>query len=178
MPVGRTMYRVLIKSTVDNPWLTMKPIRVGPTRLWRRTPNRFVLVEHHNTPFARIDVYWEYDGPFCDAILWRELVAIGCNSAAHLVDPKSGATRTFPCDWYFGHFYPLQDCLLVTSASEIFCVDARGERLWDASNLGIDGVVVDRVENGKLFGQGEWNPPGEWRPFQLSLESGQRISKE
>jgi hypothetical protein len=46
---------------------------------------------------------------------------------------------------------------------------------WRAENHGMDGVVIERVENGVIRGAGEWDRPGGWRPFTISLRSGRSM---
>jgi len=38
--------------------------------------------------------------------------------------------------------------------------------------LGIDGIIVASTSDGVISGEGEWDPPGGWRPFRLSLATG------
>ncbi|HEX4382949.1 MAG TPA: hypothetical protein VH083_08370, partial [Myxococcales bacterium] len=74
--------------------------------------------------------------------------------------------------WYFGHLYPLEDKLLVASASRLHCFDQQGIAVWQSADLGLDGVIVDSVDDGVIHGQGEWDPPGGWRPFRVALATG------
>ncbi len=75
---------------------------------------------------------------------------------------------------YFGKFYAGPDYLLAASGDSLLRLAHDGGLLWAAHDLGLDGVVVDWVENGVIHGQGEWDPPGGWQPFELRLESGQQ----
>lgn len=46
--------------------------------------------------------------------------------------------------------------------------------------LGIDGVVVSivDVEKSLVHGQGEWDPPGGWKPFTVRLGDGTRVIED
>lgn len=44
--------------------------------------------------------------------------------------------------------------------------------MWRSDALGIDGVIVDRISADEIEGQGEWDPPGGWKPFRVSAHSG------
>jgi hypothetical protein len=66
--------------------------------------------------------------------------------------------------------------LLVASGTELLCFDAQAKLRWQRQDLAVDGVVVQAVEDNKIFGKAEWDPPGGWHPFTLSLESGQDIT--
>lgn len=166
------MYRAELRSTVEAPWLDLPPIRVGEVPTALGTPGGFVTVERDGLPFARIDVWPLAAGPFTRVEVWGGLVVIGWNDHAHLVDPLAREVTSIECDGYFGHLYPAGDRLLVADASRLTCVNARRERLWTSGSLGVDGVIVDDVRDGVIVGRGEWDPPGGWRPFELSLVSG------
>ena len=79
---------------------------------------------------------------------------------------------------YFGAFYAGPDYLLVASGDSLLRLGHDGRLLWAAHGLGLDGVIVGLVENGVIQGQGEWDPPGGWKPFALRLDSGQLIRSE
>jgi hypothetical protein len=165
------MYRASFQISLDDPWRFMEPIRVGVVP--SRQPEPFyVTVEREGAPFARIDAYTDYQGPFSKVIQWIRFVVIGLHDAVHVVDPATRETRTIGCDGYFGDFETHEDRLFITSASELICVGGTGEIVWRCGNLAIDGVVVDRIEDGVVIGRGEWDPPGGWQPFHVSLDSG------
>jgi hypothetical protein len=150
----------------------MEPIRIGRVPAGAGTPDAFVTVERDDSPHTRIDAYVEYGGAFCELITWAGFVVLGWGDAVHLVDPARRAVRRVDCDGYFGHLYPSEAHLLIASASELICVNQAGEPLWRRAGLGLDGVIVDRADDGFIEGQGEWDPPGGWRPFRLSLATG------
>jgi hypothetical protein len=52
---------------------------------------------------------------------------------------------------------------------------APSKRLLEDRNARSDGVVVVAIDDNVVLGQGEWDPPGGWRPFQVSLESGETL---
>ncbi len=126
----------------------MKSIRVGRVPIGEREPNHWVTVECHGNPVARIDVNSERDGPFTELIVWGSLVVLGLGQAVHLIDPHSQQTWSLECDGYFGHLYPLNDHLLIASASALVCLDDQGKKVWQRGHLGMDGVVVEGAEGG------------------------------
>jgi hypothetical protein len=170
------MYSISLQSSIDDPWRMMKPIAVGPVPTGGPTPGGYVVVTRDGEPFARIDLYYgDGPGPFMDVVPWRGFVVVGMDSAAHLVDPMTREVRSIACDFYFGGLYPFDDRLLIASASELICLDPEGGQVWRRDNLGIDGVVVNDVSAGIVTGEGEWDPPGGWRPFRLSLATGEPV---
>jgi hypothetical protein len=167
------MYRAECHNTVDQPWTAMQPIRVGRVPNGEGTPGVYVTVERDGLPVARIDAWPLVAGPFTQVVMWKEFVVLGWNDQVHLVDPITRKFTSVTCDGYFGHIYPVEDELLIADASRLMCVNERGEHLWESVPLGIDGVIVNDVQDGVVIGQGEWDPPGGWRPFRLSLQNGQ-----
>jgi hypothetical protein len=73
---------------------------------------------------------------------------------------------------YFIEIREAPDYLLAVSGSGVARIDGDGGLRWHTRHLGIDGVVIDRIEDGVIVGQGEWDPPGGWRPFRISLATG------
>jgi hypothetical protein len=43
---------------------------------------------------------------------------------------------------------------------------------WQSDVLGIDGVVVDVSGPDIIRGEGEWDPPRGWKPFELHAATG------
>jgi hypothetical protein len=155
------------------PWERIKPLRVGCIPTGLGTPNVYVLVENDGAPFMRVDVYGAEDCyAFEDIIVWREFVVIGFGSRVHLVNCQNQETITFELDSYFGHFYPGADWLIIASGYRLHLIDPIGRVAWKTEMLGLDGVIVDSIEGSFIHGQGEWDPPGGWRPFQVRLETG------
>jgi len=48
----------------------------------------------------------------------------------------------------------------------------QGEIIWVNNSLGIDGVIIEKFDTDKIYGSGEWNPPGGWRDFVLDINTG------
>ncbi len=166
------MYQASFRNTLEAPWPNLPPIRVGQMPPGLPEPRRWVNVTQDDAPIVRIDVYAEYLGAFEELIVWTRWIVIGLGSFAHLVDPATRQTTSIGCDSYFGHLYPLEKHLLIASDSSLQCLDEQGELLWRQGNLGIDGVLVNEVADGTIQGEGEWDPPGGWRPFRLSFSTG------
>jgi hypothetical protein len=171
------MYRAELHNTISEPWIAVHAIRVGRVPMGIGTPGVYVTIEEDGVPFARVDAWPLTAGPFTEAIAWENFVVLGWNDHAHIVDPRTREVTSVECDGYFGHLYPVGDHLLIADASRLVCFDEHGERLWESDTLGIDGVVVDDVQDGIIVGKGEWDPPGGWKPFRVSLEGGQTAAR-
>jgi len=74
--------------------------------------------------------------------------------------------------------YQANDCFIIASAERLFRVEPSGSLKWSSKKIGIDGVVVDCVQDGIIHGQGEWDPPEGWKPFQIHLESSSLLKEE
>jgi hypothetical protein len=167
------MTRASIHDTIDRPWTALPPVRVGPVPAHAPTPHAYVTVDRDGEPFLRIDVYLGDEfSCFEQAVVWRDLVVIGLGGSVHVVPLSGGPPRTIPLGGYFGHLYPHDEFLLVASADRLRCFDRTGRVVWTSEDLGIDGVVVTRIDGDTIHGEGEWDPPGGWRPFAIDVRTG------
>jgi hypothetical protein len=107
-------------------------------------------------------------------------IYIGFGRFVFVVDVYRSHVRRHPLSGYFGHLYDSHDLehldgyisALAASASEVLAFDRAGGLIWKQSDLGLDGVVLHRASKGRIDGEGEWDPPGGWRPFGLRSETG------
>jgi hypothetical protein len=76
---------------------------------------------------------------------------------------------------YFGHLYVENNLCYVADANGLYCIELKGNILWENSNLGIDGVIINRFDEDNIYGEGEWDPPGGWRPFTLEKKTGRLL---
>lgn len=172
------MYSAKLQNTIDSPWTLLTPIRVGRVPAGEGTPGIYVTVERDDVAFARVEAWPTVKGPFTQIEVWKRFVVLGWNECAFLIDPTTHQVIGVDCDGYFGHLYPLDDHLLIADASRLVCIDENGQRLWESDCLGIDGIIVDSVQDGVITGRGEWDPPGDWKAFQLMLTTGQRVPSD
>ncbi len=79
---------------------------------------------------------------------------------------------------HFGHLYlaPDRSLLLVCSESSMTALEPSGATRWVAQGLGEDGVVVKRTSADRILGEGAWDPPSSWRPFELDFKTGKRLT--
>jgi hypothetical protein len=166
---------------IESPWTTMPPVRLGKVPSGLGTADLFVTISDNDRPFLRVDLYGdssEESFTFQDALVWCGRVFVGFGHKVYVIDPKlQVGSEIFlgPTSGYFGHFYAAQDYLLVASGESLLRLAPDGKVLWGTSNLGIDGVVVNSVKNGLIEGEGEWDPPGGWKPFLVRLDSGKQV---
>ena len=171
MPVVR------ISHSIGPEWLSLEPVRVGGAVAGQATPDRYVTLADDSGPVIRVDVY-AY-GPDCfafqQAIAWRGHLVIGFGSHMHAVAIADRTTTTVELGAYFGHLYPTADYLLIASGDGLFRMEPDRSVLWTAVGLAVDGVVVHEPGPPVIRGEGEWDPPGGWKPFALAASDGSAI---
>jgi hypothetical protein len=169
--------RPRFRETIDEPWLSVEPIRLGKIPSGLGTPDFYVTATTPAGPI-RIDFYSDSETVhlFQDAIIWENNIVIGYADRLTLIEFDNREVRTIHLEWHFGSLRVEDNFLLVASASRLRKLSSNGDVAWTSEELGVDGVVIDKIENGIIAGQGEWDPPGGWRPFTISLDSGQRLS--
>ena len=125
------------------------------------------------------EVRFEYAcSPFKHAEIINGILAVGHQEHFYLFDlSKNLNVLSLKMFGYFGHLYPDKDLLYVADAGGIYCLTTSGGIVWENLNLGIDGVIITRFENKKIYGSGEWDPPGGWREFILEKQTGLLIEE-
>jgi len=172
------MIEAKFKNTIGMPWVKFEPVRVGNIPVGLGTPNIYIVVEDNSKLICRIDVYGdssEESFAFKEVLIWNKQVVVGFGHKVYFISLNNCNPITIELDSYFGYFYPLTDFLLVASGSRLFCVNKYGNIKWSSSELGIDGVIVDQIDHEFIYAQGEWDPPGGWRPFKVHLKSGKLV---
>ena len=169
---------VSFRNVIGSPWTEMEPVRVGPVPSRKGTPDVFVIAEENDKPVLRVDVHVDHaseHSPFTESIVWKRWIVIAIGHHVYLVPLNGDNPSTLDLNGYFSGLYPLNHCLLVASGQRLFCVTTDGIVKWSSQELAIDGVVVRRVWDGIIDGEGEWNPPGGWKPFRITIESGSPV---
>lgn len=115
-----------------------------------------------------------------EAIVWGDWIVVGFGQRVELVGMSGSSARrvTISLDGYFGYLSTAQaqaGDLLVASARSVRCIASDGSTRWVSESLAVDGVILREVVDGRVQGDGEMDPPGGWRPFQLSLANGARL---
>lgn len=146
----------------------------------------WVGIEDEQGPLLRIDID-DDAGHSCfqDARIACGTAYIGYGEHLFVLKLASRALASYKLDGYFGHVYDPDElessasapwlAMLATSASEMLAFSRSGELVWQQRRLGIDGVIAHDAADGVLHGSGEWDPPGGWRDFTLSLATGEPV---
>jgi len=171
------MSSVVLSKTIEAPWTEVASMPLGDVPVSLGTPDLFALVSSPESPWLRLDLYRgnrEYNC-FQEAAIWNGFVVVGFAERLHLIDLQSSSHFEFKLGSYFGSLWPGETFLLAASAEHIFCIGSEGSLLWRSPPLGVDGVLIHDVLNQVVRGDGEWDPPGGWQPFCISLEHGKLL---
>ncbi len=152
-------------------WPPSPPVVLGGS-----PPDLFVLARSGDAAH-RFDLSYRGEDYRCEpkAVFWRGWFAFGFGGRAILW--REGATHEIDLGCYFSEFLPGDDWLLVTSGQGIVRLAPDGGIVWRNDELGVDGVLIFDVEGDVIDGQGEWDPPGGWEEFLVSLETGEQLEE-
>jgi hypothetical protein len=170
------MTRLAFHSMIEPPWTSLDPVRLGHA-CWSRAADRFLVVESDAEPLLRFDLYCcsEEHYAFEQACVWSEFIAVGWGNHAYLVHRGTRHVSVIALGSYFGLLYPTENGLLIASGERLQFISPDGNQVWQSDVLGIDGVIVDDVDNELIRGQGEWDPPGGWKPFSVCVSTGRVV---
>ncbi len=165
-----------IHEALPDDWASVPAVAIGgpagPAGL-------FVLAERAGAR-RRFDLHYlefDYRHP-PQATFWHGWFAFGFGGRAILHREADGAAVEIDLGCYFDEFLAGDAYLLATSGQGIVKLDTEGRIAWRNDALGLDGVLIFDVEDGIIDGQGEWDPPGGWRDFLVSLETGEALPIE
>lgn len=160
-------------DTIEPGWASVAAISLGQGGL-----DHHVLVEEAGIPRLRLDLRGtgDFEAWYCaEAISWNGTVVIGFAERVYFIGMSGIVIARIDLRLYFERFYVEGDRLLVASGTDVTCVDMGGNLIWQSDWLGVDGVIIHRVRDGVIYGDGEWNPPGGWKPFAISLTDGRSV---
>jgi hypothetical protein len=162
-----------IAETLPSDWPLATPVTIGGT-----SPDLFVLARNGDV-IRRFDLsYLEVDHRHhTTAIFWCGWFVFGFGGRTILYRETDGATVEIDLGCYFDEFHPGDDYLLVTSGQGIVRLGPDGAVVWRNDSLGLDGVLIFDIEGDVIDGQGEWDPPGGWEDFLVSLATGDTLEE-
>jgi hypothetical protein len=161
------------------------PIHIGEAPAGQAMPDETVFIDDGDTPFMRLHIYYpaqEYHLR-TEIDFWAGWIVVGFAGRVVLVSIHDGGQHTIALSDcqppesldYFCRMSCEADFLLVTSGRRVFRIGANGDVLWKSKEVGLDGVIAHWVCDGVIHGSGEWDPPGGWVDFKLSLETGLQL---
>jgi hypothetical protein len=145
------------------------------------SPNYQVVIYTNEEPIYLLKLYlFDESDCFHEVKYSKNFVVIGCGEKVHFFSIENKNIRSYDLKDYFGHLYPSHDIesdvikndTYVASASRLFKFSPNGQLEWESEILGIDGVVIDEIENNVIRGAGEYDPPGGWEKFEVRVSDG------
>ena len=120
--------------------------------------------------------YYYSSSSKAEAIKFYRFVAVGLSGFFYLYDLS---TQTFilfiDLNGYFDEFKISEEHLFVAYNSGIYCLTKYGQIKWHNSNVGLDGIIINDIKDGKIYGSEQVDPPDGWRDFVLDFFTGDRM---
>ncbi|XZE46850.1 hypothetical protein SH467x_002146 [Pirellulaceae bacterium SH467] len=66
---------------------------------------------------------------------------------------------------------PQHDIALLSTYTDVVAISHIGDEIWRRT-VAIDGVEITKTDNGIVLGSAGIDPPDEWHPFVLRLDTG------
>jgi len=170
-------YTFIHSPPLDPPWSSMMPVVLGE----QNAKGLYILVEKNGQPWGVFALGSGNRGECwfgVDAICWDGMIVIGFAERIYVVNPCGVFVNSIDLDEYFCAFAHSRDWLLVATGACVLRIGQNGQILWQSRRLAIDGIVIEGVEDGRISGAGEWDPPGGWREFSLTLADGTQRTKD
>jgi hypothetical protein len=138
----------------------------------------YLVLKDKDTIKKALQIRFEsHCSPFKDVIVRNNLLAIGHQGHFYLYDfLENTRLLVLELDGYFGHLYVNENLFYITSAGSIYCIDEKGNLIWQSSSLGVDGILIERFSENKIYGSSECDPPGGWQEFVLDIVTGELIN--
>ncbi len=174
----QTRRTVRFQPAIDPPWTNVPALALGAVPSGRGTPNLYALVSRASAPEYRLDLYadgaeqhyFRHQALFVESVL-----ALGFGEAVYIVPWPPGDPRTVRLRSYFISLHRTIDSVYVASGEDVTRLDLGGNVLWTSPQLAIDGVRIELITDEHVTGEGEWDPPGGWRPFRLRASDGKPL---
>ncbi|MEJ8817046.1 hypothetical protein [Lacibacter sp. H407] len=135
--------------------------------------DRLTIYKTEN-PLAILDLRYSYSCSYKkEAIKFYRFVAVGLSGFLYLYDLSTKSVVLFiDFNGYFDGFTISDEHLLVAYNSGIYCLTKYGQIKWHNNNIGLDGIIINKVENGKIYGSEQIDPPDGWTDFILDIDTG------
>ena len=136
-----------------------------------------LIIYKNNEPIIKLNFQYAYQYSYQkEALKFDRFKAIGLSGFFYLYDLSTETIRLFiDFNGYFDGLKISNQHLLVSYYSGIYCLTKFGEIKWHNNSVGIDGIIITEIDNDKIFGSEQIDPPDGWNDFILDFETGKRI---
>ena len=127
-------------------------------------------------PLTKLDLRYYYSSSSkLEAVKFHRFVAVGLSGFFYLYDLSTEIFILFiDFNGYFDEFKIFEEHLFVAYNSGIYCLTKYGQVKWHNSNVGLDGIIINDIKEGKIYGSEQVDPPDGWRDFVLNFDTGNR----
>jgi hypothetical protein len=135
-----------------------------------------LTIFRNKKPITKLELRYSYSSSSkLEAIKFNRFIAVGLSGFFYLYDLSTGTVVLFiDFNGYFDEFKISEEHLLVAYNSGIYCLTKYGQIKWHNSIIGLDGIIINEIENGKIYGSEQIDPPDGWTNFILDFETGNR----
>lgn len=153
------------------------PVISGENSL--NNPHSEYLVAREDDKVQAFEIKHQAHGlPFKQAMIIDNLLLVGYQEHFYLYNLSIEKNIvSIEMAGYFSQFYLHLNLIYVADAEGLWCINYSGNVVWKNENLGLDGVIILKFEDDKIYGSGEWDPPGGWKDFLLDLKTGTEIKQ-
>jgi hypothetical protein len=109
------------------------------------------------------------------AVKFHQFIAIGLSGFFYLYDLSSSRFVIFiNFSGYFCDLQTTEDYLVVAYHSGMYCLTKYGQIKWHNSQVGLDGITIERINGNVVYGCEQIDPPDGWRDFVIDLVTGMK----
>ncbi len=125
-------------------------------------------------PLTTLDFRYSYSCFYKkEALKFYRFVAVGLSGFLYLYDLSTKSVVLFiDFNGYFDGFTISEEHLFIAYNSGIYCLTKYGQIKWHNGNIGLDVIIINKVENGKIYGSEQIDPPDGWTDFILDIDTG------
>ena len=149
-------------------------ILISGDELFSATERKYLVATRDEGIEHVYEIRYQYDsGSFRDAMITDDILVVGFGEYFYLFDLAANVNLIrLKMYWYFGYLYHNNKLFFVADARGIHCINTKGSIVWQNDQLGIDGVIIKEFTANRIFGIGEWDPPGGWLEFIIDKLTG------
>ena len=136
-----------------------------------------LTIYKNGKPLTKLDLRYYYSSSSkSEAIKFQRFVAVGLSGFFYLYDLSTETFILFiDFGGYFDEFKISEEHLFAAYNSGIYCLTKFGQIKWHNSDVGLDGIIINDIKEGRIYGSEQVDPPDGWRDFVLNFETGDRM---
>lgn len=128
-----------------------------------------VYVSCNDNPYLSVEI----DGFsfFNDAVIFSDYLILGnYTNGVYIINLKKIEVQRVAIEGYFGYFELTDDILYVLGCSNILAFDRNLQLIWKSGDIAVDGITLEKIENGIITVNCEIDPPGGWIQRKIKID--------